>query len=60
MVYYLPSVKCLIDTNDLYLYAQEKKGNFIKWKHLDEMSDSFFMRLNDSDFGTIENLLNNR
>lgn len=60
MVYYLPSVKCLIDTHDLYLYAQKLDGSFIKWKHLDEMSDSFFMRLNDSDFGTIDNLLNNR
>jgi hypothetical protein len=60
MVYYLPSVNCLIDTSDLYLYAQEMNGNFIKWKHLDEMSDLFFLRLNDYDFGTIATLLDNR
>ena len=60
MVYYLTSVKCLIDTNDLYLYAQERNGNFIKWKHLDDVSDYFFSRLNDSDLGTIQNLLNKR
>jgi hypothetical protein len=60
MIYYLPSVKCLIDINDLYLYAQEKNGNFIKWKHLDDLSDSFYNRLSDSDFGTLKTLIYNR
>jgi hypothetical protein len=60
MVYYLPSVKCCINAETLVVYKLTKEGFKQKWKHLDSCSDAWFSRLNDYDFGTIENLLNNR
>lgn len=55
---FLSSVNLIIDTNDLYLYAQNLKKGFIKWKHLNECSENFYSLLNESDYKFIQNLKN--
>jgi hypothetical protein len=55
-MYFLSSVNLIIDANELYLYAQDYKQGFIKWKHLSEISENFYNLLNENDYKFIENL----
>ena len=55
-MHFLSSVNLIIDTNELYLYAQDLNKGFIKWKHLSECSERFYSLLNESDYKFIQNL----
>ena len=52
----LISVNAVVNTETLMLTFLSNK----KTIHIDELSDSFFYRLDDYDLGTIQNLINNR
>lgn len=52
----LVSVNAILNTKTLMLTFLSNKKNI----HLDDLSDSFFYRLDNYDLGTIQNLLNNK
>jgi hypothetical protein len=52
----LISVNAVVNTETLMLTFLSTKKNI----HLDNLSDSFFYRLDNYDLGTIQNLLNNK
>jgi hypothetical protein len=52
----LVSVNAILNTKTLMLTFLSTKKNI----HLDNLSDSFFYRLDNYDLGTIQNLLNNK
>ena len=62
MIIELNSVGCVIDTETLFTYPQYKDGEYNEEYpiHLDEITEEWFMSLDDYDFGTIKNLLDNR
>lgn len=62
MIVELNSVGCVIDTETLFTYPQYKDGEYNEEYpiHLDEITEEWFMSLDDYDFGTIKNLLDNR
>ena len=62
MIVELNSVGCVIDTETLFTYPQYKDGEYNEEYpiHLDEVTEEWFMSLDDYDFGTIKNLLDNR
>lgn len=62
MIIELNSVGCVIDTETLFTYPQYKDGEYNEEYpiHLDEVTEEWFMSLDDYDFGTIKNLLDNR
>jgi hypothetical protein len=64
MIIELKSVGCQIDTDTL-LVSRIMKDTIRKPQHgiefhIDDVDDEWFYRLDDDDFGTIDNLINNR
>lgn len=64
MEYELKSVGCVIDTETLIVSRlfRDASGEMTKGigMHIDDVDKDFFYRLDDNDFGTIDNLINNR
>lgn len=62
MIIELNSVGCVIDTKTLFTYPLCKNGEYddVNPIHLDEVTEEWFMSLDDYDFGTIKNIIENR
>lgn len=59
----LPSVGAAIDTSNLMTYPLLKSGRIDfdnEGTHLDECSNEWFSSLSIYDYGTVNNLINNR
>lgn len=62
MIIELNSVGCVVDTETLFTYPQYKNGGYNDEYpvHLDEVTEEWFISLDDNDFGTIKNIIQNR
>ena len=62
MIIELNSVGRVIDTETLNTYPQYKNGGYNDSYpiHLDEVTEEWFISLDDNDFGTIKNIIENR
>jgi hypothetical protein len=62
MIYNLNSVCTAVDAETLLTYPMLSIGGYDKnqFVHIDDVCDEWFNSLSDEDFGTIDDLINNR